>query len=125
MTPITVFESRRSDAEAVSLKAAVAARVPFRHPFAPFPNCVLGPCMILVERRQPNHNIGAFGRAFAGPLASPRDRASDAALGTRIFLYAAARSRCQRRSRIQHISASFLATATRAMCRLDRFRTRS
>jgi hypothetical protein len=82
--------------------------------------------MILFARRQPNHNIGASGLAFARPLASPLDRASNAAMGTRIFpLYAAARSRCQRRSRIQQISANFRATATRAMCRLERFRTRS
>ena len=85
MTPITVFESRRSDAEAVSLRAAVAVRVPFRHPFAPFPSCAFGPCMILVERRQPNHNIGASGPAFAGPFASHPDRASNAAKGTRIL----------------------------------------
>ena len=82
--------------------------------------------MILVARRQPNHNNGASGPAFAGPLASPWDRASDAADGTRgLFTYAAACARCHRRNRIQLISASFRATATRAMCRLERFRTRS
>jgi hypothetical protein len=36
-----------------------AVRVPFRHSFAPSPNSILESCMILVARRQPNHNNGA------------------------------------------------------------------
>jgi len=82
--------------------------------------------MILVERRQPNHNNGASGPFSRAARQSPRSglerRQGHTSL---LLLYAAARSRCQRRSRIQQISASFRATATRAMGRLERFRTRS
>jgi hypothetical protein len=82
--------------------------------------------MILVARRQPNHTIGASVPAFAGSLASPQDRASDAAQGTRfICFHAAACSRSHRLNRIQQISANFRPTATRAICRLERLRTRS
>ena len=57
------------------------------------------------------------------PLRASRDRTR---ARYRFALYAAwwACSRCQRRSRFQHISASLRATATRAIFALDRFRTR-
>ena len=82
--------------------------------------------MILVARRRAQSPYRRCkGLVRTSLLASPLERASgDVVHALRFLAQAAAFARRHRRRRTQQMPASLRATATRAMCRLDRFRMR-
>jgi hypothetical protein len=95
------------------------------HPFVPSGPLAASHRILFIGR-----SAQSEARCRTSPHQTPL-RANNSRCGARhnfspCFLYAAfsARSRCQRRSRFQQISASFLAAATRAIFALERFRTR-